>query len=169
MPDPFPKRSEVIYRGATTVTVNNSAAETEIAGFNMPPAVVWPTRALRLQMQGLYLQNGGLVLGSDPLIRLKLGTTTLWTSPALWLPSLRSISATQRQTWIQVFLSNPSSGQVQHVNIWLWMDGLGQGTFGVPNLSVNTAQQQRFSITWQFPTARNNLRFDSFYRIGEIV
>jgi hypothetical protein len=169
-PSPFPERSRILYRGQDTINVANTTTESEIAGIDLPPAITYPTRAFRVQVQGLYTQNGGVILISDPIIRVKLGTTTLWTSPALWLSGLRSIFAAPKMLWLQVFLSNPGASNVQHLNVWTWMDTLGNGAaFGVANLTVDTSKAQRFSITWQHPRANAGLTFQSLYRIGEII
>jgi hypothetical protein len=125
------QNSRILGRSVSLTDVVSTAAETSVFTRTIPARTLGAVRALRLSLIGSYVNNSGAP--ADFTVRIKFGTTTIYSSGSLSLPS----SAGVRALLLDAELSGANSDRTQVAKAHL--------VVGAPNTEAGVGDTPAFN------------------------
>lgn len=168
--------SRFLNRQAADNDINTTAAETTLYTYTIPAGTLGATGAVRLRLQGDYLNNTGV--GATNRLRVNLGATTLFDDVSANIPT----SASRRPWYINLVLGNQSATS-QVMTLEHRLSGAGGTTAGLGNFdasggfgsahggvaSENTANALALTVTIQHSASSANLSMRRRYALLELT
>ena len=161
---PFQRSGDFAYgrvldRQTGTLDVANTAAETTLYSFLLPPNTLYNNRSVRLEMYGDYLSNNGA--GNSVVFRLKLGATTLSTVT-------ESVGASaSRIPWRWNILLSADNSLAAQQAFWWHSDATGLDTFGTA--AEDALQPLLIDVTVDWASASPSLSWRRQFASLELI